>query len=327
MPTLIATAADFKRYIAGNQKSLSFNTIEEFITTAERRFIAPAIGTDFFNFLCTTTLSLYTDLKSQAARAAAWYAYMLALPHLRVTSGDLGVMMNQPARTTMAPKWAHVDLLSSTTENADAALEELLAALEELDPNASPPFSEWFSSEGYLRTRKSIIRNATQLTEHLPIIAARRRTYLALRFYLSKAEDSIARSICTDEVFDALKTKYQNDASNLTSDERRLLHLIADLIAPYALHRAIPSIRLKLEGDGIYVQTIDDSMRNQTPSTYPAINDLRNELFNTYQEAEAALVKWLDTKATATLFAPYYTKKQATTRSVVTASTSSLGFF
>lgn len=325
MPTLIYSTEVLKSQLGGIQKSLDFKTIEPFVATAERRFIVSAIGKDFFEFLCETSDDNYATIKSLAVKATAWYAYFLALPHLRVVSGDLGVMMNQPARTTMAPKWAHVDLVASTSENADAALEDLLEEIESL-PN-QPAYAAWTSSAGFKANRKLIIRNATQLTEHLPVIQNRRRTFMALRFYLSKAEDSIAREVCTDTVFDALKTKYTDAPATLSNQEKRLLKLIADLVAPYALYRAIPALRLRVEGDGLYVQTIDDSMKNQTPTTYPAVDELRKELLNTYKEAETALVKYLDATATDSLFAGYYAKKQASTRSVVTVSTSSLGFF
>lgn len=321
MPTLIQTAEQLKSYLGGLQKSMDFKTIEPFVATAERRFIQTAIGKDFFEFLCATTDTTYSELKALAQKATAWYAYLLALPHLRVVSGDLGVMMNQPSRTTMAPKWAHVDLVSSTSENADAALEDLLEALEGLD--ADP----WKNSEGFKANRSRIIRNATQLTQHLPLVQSRRRTFLALRFHLSKAEDSIARDICTAQVFDALKTKYTETPQELTPAEKRLLFLLADLIAPYALYRAIPGLRLRIDSDGIYVMAIDDSMKNQTPTTYPAVDELRKELVNSYKEAETALTKYLDETATETIFAAYFTKKQAKTSQVVTLSNSSLGFF
>lgn len=313
-----------KAQIGGLQKSMDFKTIEPFVATAERRFIATAIGKDFFEYLCGTPDAKYNTIKGLAIKATAWYAYFLALPHLRIVSGDLGVMMNQPSRTTMAPKWAHVDLLASTSENADAALEDLL---EELNSLPATGYDEWTTSNGHDANRVRIIRNATQLTQHLPVVQNRRRTYLALRFYLDKAEDTIAREVCTDVVFDALKAKYATDQDNLTTEEKRLLTLIADLIAPYALYRAIPSLRLRVEADGLYVQTIDDAMQNQSPSTYPAVDELRKDLLNTYKEAETALVKYLDATATESLFAGYYAKKQDRTRAIVTISNSSLGFF
>lgn len=321
MPTLIQNTEQLKTHLGGLQKSLDFKTIEPFVATAERRFLATAIGKDFFEFLCATSAPEFAAVKLLAAKAAAWYAYFLALPHLRVATGDLGVVMNQPARTTMAPKWAHVDLISSTSENADAALEELLEELEAIEAEI------WKNSAGYKANRSRIIRNATQLTEHLPLIQNRRRTYMALRFYLAKAEDTIASDVCTEVVFEALKTTYTNTPNDLTALEKKLLYLIGEMIAPYALYRAIPALRLRVDADGLYVQTIDDAMKNQTPTTYPAVDELRKELMNAYKEAETALVKWLDENATETVFAGYYTKKYGRTREVVTVSTSSLGFF
>lgn len=325
MPTLINNTEILKAQLGGIQKSLDFKTIEPFVATAERRFIVSAIGKDFFEFLCTTSDTNYATIKSLAIKATAWYAYFLAQPHLRVVSGDLGVMMNQPARTTMAPKWAHVDLVASTSENADAALEDLLEELESISNDNS--FSDWKSSNGFKQNRALIIRNATQLTEVLPAVQNRRRTFMALRFYLKKSEDTIATAVCTEEVMEALKEKYVNTPDTLTAPEKKLLKLIGELIAPYSLYRAIPALRLKIEADGLYVQTIDDAMKNQEPTTYPAVDELRKELMNTYKEAEQALVKYLDATATESLFAKYYEKKQGSVRSVVTVSTSSLGFF
>lgn len=325
MPTLINNTETLKTQLGGIQKSLDFKTIEPFVAIAERRFVKTAIGEDFFNFLCNSTDPNYATVKTLAVRATAWYAYFLALPHLRIVTGDLGVMMNQPARTTMAPKWAHTDLASSAAELADAAMEDLLGELDSLP--AESAYTAWTASAGFRANRKSFIRNATQLTESLPVIQNRRRTYLALRFYLSKAEDTIVRGIVTDAVLESLKVKYTDTPATLTTQEQRLLKLIADLVAPYALYRAIPALRLRVESDGLYVQTIDDSMKNQAPTTYPAVDELRKEMQNTYLEAEAALVKYLDATATDTLFPTYYAKKQASVRSVVTASTSSLGFF
>lgn len=324
MPTLINNTELLKAQLGGIQKSLDFKTIEPFVATAERRFIVSAIGKDFFAFLCTTSDTKYTTIKALAIKASAWYAYFLALPHLRVVSGDLGVMMNQPARTSMAPKWAHVDLLASTSENADAALEDLLEELESISNNNA--FPEWKNSEGFKQNRHLIIRNATQLTEVLPAVQNRRRTFMALRFYLKKSEDTIATAVCTEEVMEALKAKYVTP-DTLSAPEKKLLKLIGELIAPYSLYRAIPALRLKVEADGLYVQTIDDAMKNQAPTTYPAVDELRKELFNTFKEAEQALVKYLDATATESVFPKYYEKKQGSARSVVTVSPNSLGFF
>ena len=325
MPTLINNTELLKAQLGGIQKSLDFKTIEPFVATAERRFIVSAIGKDFFAFLCTTSDTKYTTIKALAIKASAWYAYFLALPHLRVVSGDLGVMMNQPARTSMAPKWAHVDLLASTSENADAALEDLLEELESISNNNA--FPEWKNSEGFKQNRHLIIRNATQLTEVLPAVQNRRRTFMALRFYLKKSEDTIATAVCTEEVIEALKAKYVNTPDTLSAPEKKLLKLIGELIAPYSLYRAIPALRLKVEADGLYVQTIDDAMKNQAPTTYPAVDELRKELFNTFKEAEQALVKYLDATATESVFPKYYERKQGNARSVVTVSPNSLGFF
>lgn len=325
MPTLINNTETLKTQLGGIQKSLDFKTIEPFVAIAERRFVKTAIGEDFFNFLCNSSDTNYATIKTLAVRATAWYAYFLALPHLRIATGDLGVVMNQPARTTMAPKWAHTDLASSAAELADAALEDLLAELDNLPANST--YTAWTASVGFRANRKGFIRNATQLTESLPVIQNRRRTYLALRFYLSKAEDTLVRGIVTDAVLEALKVKYADAPATLTSHEQRLLKLIADLIAPYALYRAIPSLRLKVEADGLYVQTIDDSMKNQAPTTYPAVDELRKDMLTTYKEAESALVAYLDAVASESIFPSYYAKKQNSVRSIVTISTTSLGFF
>lgn len=311
--SLINDTEKLKKHIGGIQKSLEFGTMKPFVGMAERRYIIPAIGQALFNRLesgipgmeeTPEETSRYTNLREMAEVALAWFTYLIAMPHLRVATGDLGIVMNQPSRTTMAPKWAHIDVMKSAMAQGEIALEYLLDLLSQ-NPDDYPVWRD----DQFAKHRALLHISAKALTEDLPVVAGRHITYLALKPYLSHAEKDYIAKLTTQAVFDQIKANWIEDEP-VSIIENNLIVLARRATAPRALLLALPYLRIQLFGDGIRVLNLDDALVNELSATDKAIEQLRNDLITKTKQAEADLLTYLNENATLDRFTAFYERAQ-----------------
>ena len=312
--SLITDTEKLKKHIGGIQKSLEFNTMRPFIGMAERRYIIPAIGQAMFNRLESGLPGLdetpdettrYATLREMTEVALAWFTYLIAMPHLRVATGDLGIVMNQPSRTTMAPKWAHIDVMKSAMAQGEIALEYVLDLLSQ-NPDEYPIWRD----DQYQKHHELFHSSALSLTKNLPVVAGRHLTYLALKPYLIHAEKDYIAKLTTPEVFNLLKEKWMDSDATYTENEGWVIGFIQSAIAPRALLLALPYLRIQLFGDGIRVLNLDDALVNELSATDKAVEQLRNDLITKTKQVEADLLNYLNEHASPDLFPSFYNRAQ-----------------
>lgn len=311
---LITTTETLKKHIGSIQKSLDFNTIQPFVAMAERRYIIPAIGPALFKRLesgivgeneTVDQTDRYTALRALTEVPLAWFAYLIAMPHIRVATGDLGIVMNQPSRTTMAPKWAHIDVMKSAMAQAELSLEYVLDILFE-SPGDYPV---WRDGQ-FEKAHELFHVSAMSLTRDLPVVANKHLTYLALRPYLLHAEKDYVCKLTTAGVYEQIKAKWINKDTEFTEKETALIAYIQRATAPRALLLALPYLRIQLFGDGIRVLNLDDALVNELSATDKAIEQLRTDCFTKTKQVEADLLAYLNEQSTASSFPTFYERAQ-----------------
>lgn len=312
--SLINDTERLKKHIGGIQKSLEFNTMRPFIGMAERRYIIPAIGQALFNRLesgvpgqdeTPAETARYANLREMTEVALAWFTYLIAMPHMRVATGDLGIVMNQPSRTTMAPKWAHIDVMKSAMAQAEIALEYVLDLLSQ-NPDDYPIWRD----DQFARHHELFHSSALSLTKNLPVVAGRHLTYLALKPYLMHAEKDYIAKLTTPEVFAQLKEKWMDREAVYDETEAWAIGFIQNAVAPRALLLALPYLRIQLFGDGIRVLNLDDALVNELSATDKAVEQLRVDLTTKTKQVEADLLNYLNEHATPDRFPSFYERAQ-----------------
>lgn len=312
--SLINDTEKLKKHIGSLQKSLDFNTIRPFVAMAERRYIIPAIGQALFKRLDSGVAAenetadetvRYTALRELTEVSLAWFAYLIAMPHIRVATGDLGVVMNQPSRTTMAPKWAHIDVMKSAMAQAELSLEYVLDFLFE----AADDYPVWRDGQ-FEKAHELFHVSAMSLTRDLPVVANKHLTYLALRPYLLHAEKDYVCKLITPGVYEQIKAKWTSKDAVITDKESTLIALIQRATAPRALLLALPYLRIQLFGDGIRVLNLDDALVNELSATDKAIEQLRTDCITKTKQVEADLLTYLNEQSTPSSFPTFYERSQ-----------------
>lgn len=302
--TLIADTTTLKKYISGFNKETNFATVASWVGKAERTYLIPKIGRPLYQALLSGPgADPMPELRTMCEAVVAWYAYYLALPHLDVTPGDLGLKLNTSANTTQLPKWKYVEILRTTADTADDEMEALLAFLFE---NADD-IPGWKSSTAFADSRALLFRSGAELSKTLPVAGGRYRTYLALQPYLARAESALL-PLCTPAVISELKLKWVADAA-LTEAETELLRLAREYVAPHAMLDALPDVKFRLFPDGLKVSTYEDAFAQQPTSSQERVfADTEAKLQIAAKAAEAELVAFLRDTSTATVFPTFYHK-------------------
>jgi len=312
--SLITDTEKLKKHIGGIQKSLEFNTMRPFVGMAERRYIIPAIGQALFKRLESGIVgegetpdetTRYTELRDLTEIALAWFTYLIAMPHMRVATGDAGIVMNQPSRTTMAPKWAHIDVMKSAMAQAEIAIEYVLDLLSQ-NPDDYPVWRD----DQFAKHHELFLNSAMSITRDLPVVAGRHLTYLALKPYLVHAEKDYVSKLTTPEVFNALKAKWVDTEAEYSNHEGWVIELIQKAVAPRALLLALPYLRIQLFGDGIRVLNLDDALVNELSATDKALEQLRADLVTKTKQVESDLLNYLNEHATSDIFPSFYERAQ-----------------
>jgi hypothetical protein len=285
-----------------------------FVAMAERRYIIPAIGQALFKRLESGTAgegetapetARYAELRELTEVALAWFTYLIAMPHMRVAAGDAGIVMNQPSRTTMAPKWAHIDVMKSAMAQAEIAIEYVLDLLSQT-PDDYPVWRD----DQFEKHHQLFHSSALELTKNLPVVAGRHLTYLALKPYLAHAEKDYVSRLTTPQVFDQLKEKWMDTDAVYSEKEGWVIGFIQNAIAPRALLLALPYLRIQLFGDGIRVLNLDDALVNELSATDKALEQLRADLITKTKQVETELLNYLNEQATPEIFPSFYERAQ-----------------
>jgi hypothetical protein len=304
---MLVTLDVLKAQLGGIQTKLDFRTVEPFVKNTERRF-RQEIGEALYAWLAEMTTPAdgdESDLLDLARGVVAWRAYDLALPHLKIRVGDLGLMKAQPSGTVAVTKWEYVDTREATLAMADACLEEFHGLLDRMEPAA------WTGSDEFKARQRQYFRSAGELARYAPLVGRNARLFAQLLTYVERAEELYLLPLVTEGVDDLLKDKLEN-RQPLTTAEAAVLERIRKALAPLALFEAYPYLPLQMDEKGLAESRSKDGVREELKAGEGQMNAQRRALYNDGQLYLARLRRYLDQVASATVFASYFAANQTT---------------
>ncbi|PQA59154.1 DUF6712 family protein [Siphonobacter curvatus] len=290
-----------KARLGAVQTKLGWETMKPYAESAERKFKG-VVGLAVCRYLETiTTQSDAYELRALAESALTWSAYVLALPHLKVRVGDLGLMKTSPPNTVAITKWEYIDTLEAAEKQADENLEDFFELLDALKPAA------WTESTAYAQRRKHFIRSYDELAAYVSLGGGRNGRFFSMLVpYIARAEELYIRPLITPSDFAALLLKWQNPDTVWDPQEEQALEAIKKVVAPMAYYEAFPFLPLQVDQASFSSPRTKDGIFDERDPERGDLDTLRRQFFQDGQLYTAQLKTILDTVASPNLFPGYY---------------------
>lgn len=304
---MILDLEKLKKQLGGVQGKLNFETVYTFVKNAERDF-RKIVGVELYDFLEDAAFEELPELDKVNLEelldichgCIAWVAYDMALPHLKLRVGDLGLLKTSPNQTVAVAKWEYVDTRDANTAMVDLMWELFWEKLEETRPDA------WTGSPAYQWRNQYFIRSADELGDYVPLAGRNRRLFSQLEKFIRRAEQLYIRELTTPALFDALKLKWKDKDTDLTPLETVLVDKIKEALSFLTLHEAYPYLPVKLDENGIREVRKWDGITNENPANPGAKDAVRQQLWQDGQLYLGRLDSFLHDHSTPTQFPEFY---------------------
>ena len=304
---MILDETKMKGQLGGLQKDLSWAVVKPYMAKAERWF-RNQVGKDLYLYLETLTPTTEQleekELQELAEGAIAFYGFSLVQPRINLKVGDAGMMKMLPSNHVAITKWEFVSMAESNQTMIDICIDGFWQQLEEME---TPP-EDWTGSEGYKLRNELFIKDATELTNHLPLANNSVRMFEAIKHYIRKAERDSIEVLITAEVYDGLKIKLKMEvgATALTATDKTLLELIEDALALTAIQSALPYISVLVDTEGVRLVVKTDSTRNEIEADYDSKSALLAKLGNDIEKANSKITTYLKKVSSEILYPSFF---------------------
>lgn len=301
---MILDEIKFKRQLGSLQGSFSWAVVSPYATQAERWF-KKQVGQTLYDYLQALTPTENQldekELISMAEGAIAFYAFSLLQPRLNLKIGDSGMMKLLPANHVAITKWEFVTMADSNQNLIDICMDGFWDLVSELEPES------WKGSDDYKVRNELFLKDAAELTEHLPLVNKSTRMYESLKMYIKKTERDTIRETITPEVFEMLKAKLKGENETaLSNTDLEILELIKDAAALKSLLRALPYISILVDSEGIRQVVKLDGTRNEIEASHEAKAGLLAKLEKDTETAINKLFDYLKSVATENLYPSFF---------------------
>lgn len=258
---MILNEVKLKRQLGGLQSGFSWAVISPYVTKAERWF-RNQVGKELYTYVAGLTPTENQvdekELQELAEGAVAFYAFTLLQPRINLKIGDAGMMKTLPSNHVAITKWEFVSMAESNQSLIDICMDGFWEQVAEIEPQT------WLESEDYKVRQELFIKDASELTNHLPLVNKSVRLYEALKMYLRKAERDAIETTLTPAVYADLKAKLKGESPTaLSSTDKKLLELVKDALALIALQNALPYLSVLIDTEGIRQVVKTDGTRNE----------------------------------------------------------------
>ena len=253
---LFKTTAEIKKHVPSFNKNITWATLEPFAEQSELKYIVPLLGNEQYvelesKYQANTMTAAQTALLKQVQRPLAYYIFYEAQPFLSVQVGDMGVQEQSSSEGTSNParQWVANNLRRSAIKSADTFADKLLEYLE----TNHETFPKWTASTAYTKTRDSFVNTTAQLAEHLHI-GNSRRTFLALRPFISLVEKEFILPALKLAILDDLKAKIADELNTpIPASSADMIEKIRRVVAWLAYYRALPHLAIDASMGEIHV--------------------------------------------------------------------------
>lgn len=251
---LISSIQDFRKFIPIDANT-NLSSIQPHIEDAERRYIVPLLGQDLYDEL-TDALSNpppdedFAVLLPFSQRPLAYYAQMLAIPHLAATFGDLGIRQHRGEDSDVAPRWLQEKLQFNALRHGDIYADELLAFLEA--KAGDDKYASWYNSDANTKNSGFIVYSTQVASRHIDI-GESRRIFLRIRPNIREIEQRIIPKLIGPAQYADLVSKLKAGTIADESPEAKLIALLEPIICKRALYLRLPFLRFTLGDQGIFL--------------------------------------------------------------------------
>lgn len=289
-----------KKHIGGVQAKFDYSTVLPFVKIATREF-----RKEFGNIMFDGLHTLSAELIETYEGWIAWKAFGLAIPHLKMRFGDLGMVKVTSTNTVAITKWEYVDTVEAIAAMIDQFYEFFWEALEDEKPEA------WTSSPQFKERNSLFLRTASELGTYVPLVGRNHKFYSDLVKFIQRAESLYIRPAVTHPVFETLKERWQNSNLILTPLELNLLEKIRFAAGYFTLHEAYPYLPLVVDSEGIRQIRKKDGIREEDIAEKPYRQAQRQQLWQDAQLYLGQLTEFMDLNSSPTFFPEYLQAKLA----------------
>jgi hypothetical protein len=262
---LITSIDELKKYIAIDENS-NWATFSRFVDQAEQLFMVDLLGQAFYDEF----LALYTNSVSNAPVALgadnlkllpyiqkplAFYTQLLAIPHISVSFGDMGIRQTRSEDSDAAPRWKEEKLQMNALKNGDIHADKLLEFLE-LNASVSK-YNTWFASTANTKNSGFIIYSTAIASEYIDINNSR-RVFMKLRNKIREIETRMVPKLISQDQYDEIVVQLKT--GSLTSNNNALLSKIEPIICKRALYMQLPFMKVQINENGIFVYSGTDDL-------------------------------------------------------------------
>lgn len=273
---------------------------------AEKKYLIPKIGMALYSQILTayngsTLTTIETSLLQKLQRMVAPLAYYDDLPMMHVLLTETGVRKVQTDNMPNVYRWEFDKLEKSLANKGYQAEEDLFEFLEE----NKGQFASWTSSTQYQARNAQLIRTATEFNA-LYRLQQPYRTFNALVPVMSMIEDMYLIPTIGDTFLTELKGK-----PNPSSDEKIVIADLKKAMAHLTLLHSFEKMTVQITEDGasIYDRYADRGSSESAQPTPDMSQFVKNALKRDGNRYLSKAKSYLNAKASATVFATFYTSE------------------
>jgi hypothetical protein len=287
---LIRSTQDIKSIIGGIQKNTSWETLKPYVEQTETLCIIPIFGQPLFDVLdiedFTSLAQQLKNLLKKAQKAIAYSATLRALPEIYVTISDTGVQQQNPEHSTPAAQWAFNQMKDSMLNSADECLNNLIQFLD----TYSPDFPQWASTDFYIKRKKLLIQNATELSDYVYFPNSHYAFWRMFPFF-SISEKKYLHTTMGENFLQELK-----DNPSPSAKEAKVIQKAKEALALFAFYEAIPAMQFKNTGGAMLITSYSDGINSKNNDT-KLLSELKKQYHKDAQGFLTDLKKYLDDNA------------------------------
>jgi hypothetical protein len=263
--SLITTIEEIKKYIAIDGNS-TMVTMQPYLDEAQQIYLVELLGQPFIDALQTaydSASGVVDDISDNnikalfpyVQRAFSYYALLLAIPHLTVSVGDMGVRTDRSDESDPAPRWQIEKLQLHYLKNGDIHADKLLAHLEATATGSV--FPSWFNSTFNTKNSGFIVYSTAIASRYISINNSR-RVFLSIRNKIREIEQrSIPKLIGAAQYAELVA---QLRGNNVSANNALLIGKLEPIISKQALYMQLPFMRVQVADNGIFLYSQTDEI-------------------------------------------------------------------
>lgn len=199
----------------------------------------------------------------------AWYYF---LPRHRIQIRQAGVSVAHGDNIKQPTDRKNDKLDTYFIETGLNLIDGLLKFMEKNSTNFQIETVPWLDTKYGTASNSLIIKNAKELSIYISQVKNSSRTFLALKYILTRIQDTELRAALGEEFEPLIQSIVKPQTAELTAKELKLIRLAKPAMAYRAWEYAIDELSLQISPDGVVV--LNNQASRDTQSKLPATPDM-----------------------------------------------------